>query len=80
MAFRVGAGGTTNDVRVQLFAERIDPGQTTGVKSDIWDVNGFATLDYSIGRATFSRGLRYDYGRVPFRCLLDPTADTTSSY
>jgi len=76
----VGAGGSTNDVRIQLFAERIDPGQTTDVESDIWDLNAYTTADYGVGRVTFSGGLRYDYVRVPFNNLLDPTRDTTSSY
>jgi outer membrane receptor protein involved in Fe transport len=80
LTFRVGAGGSTNDVSIQLFAERIDPGQTTSVESDIWDLNGYTTADYTVGRTTFSGGLRYDYVKVPFRNLLDPTADTTSSY
>ena len=80
LSFRLGAGGSTNDVSIQLFAERIDPGQTTHVESDIWDASGYATADYAIGRTTFSGGLRYDYVRVPFSNLLDPTADTTSSY
>ena len=80
LTFRVGAGGSTNDVSIQLFAERIDPGQTTSVQSDIWDLNGYTTADYAVGRTTFSAGLRYDFVRVPFNNLLDPTADTTSSY
>ncbi|MGH7525256.1 MAG: TonB-dependent receptor [Gemmatimonadales bacterium] len=80
LSFRVGAGGSTNDVGIQLFAERIDPGQTTDVQSDIWDLNAYTTADYSVGRVTLSGGLRYDYVRVPFNNLLDPTRDTTSSY
>ncbi len=80
LSFRVGGGGSTNDVRVQLFAERIDPGQTTDVESDIWDLNAYSTADYAVGRVTLSGGMRYDYVRVPFSNLLDPTRDTTSSY
>ncbi|HEU5042271.1 MAG TPA: TonB-dependent receptor, partial [Gemmatimonadales bacterium] len=80
LALRFGAGGSTNDVGIQLFAERIDPGQTTDVASDIWDVNAYSTGDYTRGRVTLSGGLRYDYVRVPFNNLLDPTRDTTSSY
>ncbi|HEX6104948.1 MAG TPA: TonB-dependent receptor [Gemmatimonadales bacterium] len=80
LSLRLGAGGSTNDVRIQLFAERINPGQTTDVESDIWDVNAYSTADYALGRVTFSGGLRYDYVRVPFNNLLDPTRDTTSSY
>jgi iron complex outermembrane recepter protein len=33
-----------------------------------------------VGRATLSAGARYDYVRIPFRNLLDPTGDTTSSF
>ncbi len=80
LSFRVGGGGSTNDVGVQLFAERIDPGQTTDVESDIWDLDLYGIADYQIGRVTLSAGLRYDYVRVPFRNLLDPADDTTSSY
>jgi outer membrane receptor protein involved in Fe transport len=80
LSFRVGAGGSTNDVAIQLFAERIDPGQTTNVQSDIWDLNGYTTADYTVGRMTLSGGLRYDYVKVPFKNLLNPAADTTSSY
>jgi len=80
LALRLGGGGSTNDVGIQLFAERIDPGQTTDVESDIWDLDAYATGDYQIGRVTLSAGLRYDYARIPFSNLLDPTADTTSSY
>jgi outer membrane receptor protein involved in Fe transport len=80
VTFRVGGGGSTNDVSIKLFAERITAGQTTDVKSDIWDVNAYTTADYTVGRTTFSGGLRFDHVRVPFNNLLDPTADTTSSY
>ena len=80
LSLRFGAGGSTNDVRIRLFAERIDPGQTTDVESDIGDVNAYTTADYTVGRATLSGGVRYDYVRVPFKNLLDPTRDTTSSY
>ena len=80
LSLRFGAGGSANDVGIQLFAERIDPGQTTDVQSDIWDVNAYSTADYTRGRVTLSGGLRYDYVRVPFNNLLDPTRDTTSSY
>ena len=80
LSLRFGAGGSTNDVRIRLFAERIDPGQTTDVESAIWDVNAYSTVDYTRGRVTLSGGLRYDYVRVPFSNLLDPTRDTTSSY
>lgn len=80
LSLRLGGGGSTNDVSIRLFAERIDPGQTTDVESDIWDLNAYSTADYTRGRVTVSGGLRYDYVRVPFSNLLDPTRDTTSSY
>ena len=35
--------------------------------------------DLTTGPATFSAGARYDYVRIPFENLLDPTADTVGS-
>lgn len=80
LGLRAGAGGSVNDVRVTLLAERVEPGLTTDVQSDIADVNAYGTAEYSIGWLTASAALRWDYVRVPFRNLLDPLKDTTSSY
>lgn len=80
LGLRFGGGGALSDVGIQLFAERIDPGQTTDVESDIGRFNLYSLADYRLGRVTFSGGVRFDYIRIPFRNLLDPTRDTTSSY
>lgn len=80
LAFRAGAGGSLNDVRIRLLAERIDPRLTTDVESDISDVHAYATGEYAVGRFAASAALRWDYVRVPFTNRLDPARDTTSSY
>lgn len=80
LGFRVGAGGSLNDVHIRLFAERIDPGLTTDVESDIADANVYGTAHYALGRVTASAALRWDYVRIPFKNLLDASKDTTSSF
>jgi outer membrane cobalamin receptor len=80
LGFRVGGGGSVNDVHIMLLAERIDPGLTTDVKSDIADVHAYGTAEYAVGRLTASAALRWDYVRVPFTNRLDRAKDTTSSY
>ena len=80
LAVRFGGGGSVNDVRIRLLAERIEPGLTTDVESDIADVHAYGTAEYALGRVTASAAMRWDYVRVPFRNLLDPAKDTTSSY
>ena len=80
LGVRVGGGGSLNGVGIRLFAERIDPGQTTDVESPIKKLDAYALSDYRIGRATLSGGLRYDVVRVPFRNRLRPERDTTSSF
>ncbi len=39
----------------------------------------FAAADLTIGKVTLSAGARYDYVRLPFENLLDPTGDTTAT-
>jgi outer membrane receptor protein involved in Fe transport len=80
LGVRLGAGGSLNDVGIRLFAERIDPGQTTDVASPIRKVDAYALSDYRVGRATLSGGVRYDVVRVPFRNRLRPERDTTSTF
>jgi outer membrane receptor protein involved in Fe transport len=77
---RVGASGSANDVRIRIFAERIDPGQTTEVESPIARLGAFTIGDVAYGPVTFSAGARYDVVRVPFRNRLDPARDTTSTF
>ena len=80
LGLRLGGGGSLSSVRIRLFAERIDPGLTTDVKSPLRQADVFALADYFVGRVTFSGGLRYDVVRVPFENQLDPTRDTTSTF
>lgn len=80
LGLRFGGGGSVNDVRIRLLAERIDPGLTTDVESDIADANVYATAQYTVGLSTASAALRWDLVHVPFSNLLDPAKDTTSTY
>ena len=91
LAVRTGVDGAANWVRVRIFAEPQvgvptggagddERGLTTDVKSPSADVAGYALADYRVGRVTLSGGARYDYVRTPFRNLLDPSQDATSTY
>jgi outer membrane receptor protein involved in Fe transport len=83
-SLRLGADGAANRVHIQLFEESpTDPADrtlTTDVESPSYDVAGYALADLRIDKVTFSGGFRYDYIRVPFEDLLDPTADTTNTF
>ncbi|HEY7681507.1 MAG TPA: TonB-dependent receptor [Gemmatimonadales bacterium] len=82
-SLRVGLDGAVNRVHVRLFEEDPvsgDDSLTTDAKSPSGDVAVYTLLDYRTGRVTFSGGARYDYIRIPFRNLLDPTADTVSNF
>jgi outer membrane receptor protein involved in Fe transport len=80
LAIRVGAGGQASRTAIRLYAERVDPGLTTDVESPIRKLDVFALADYQVGRVTLSGGARYDAVRVPFRNLLRPDRDTTSTF
>jgi outer membrane receptor protein involved in Fe transport len=84
LGFRVGADGSASHTDVQLFADSSKFGgptdRTTFVKSPTWDVGAFGIADYTAGKVTLSAGVRYDYVRIPFHNLLDPSRDTSSSY
>jgi iron complex outermembrane recepter protein len=84
VAVRTGVDGAAHNVRGRIFLE---PGAgggadslTTDIRSPGWDVAGFVIGDYRSGRVTLSGGARYDYVRVPYRNLLDPSDDTTSTF
>jgi iron complex outermembrane recepter protein len=83
LSLRAGIDATVNRVHVRLLEQdpltRVDS-LTTDVKSPSGDVAGYGIADYRLGRVTFSGGARYDYIRIPFRDLLDPAADTTSTF
>jgi len=81
LALRAGVDGVANRVTVGIFTEAPgDTTQTTSVKSPSWDLSQFAIADLTISRVTLSAGARYDYIKVPFQDLLDPAADTTSTF
>ncbi len=81
LAVRTGVDGVANRVSVGIFTEAPgDTNQTTSVKSPSWDLSEFAIADLTVSRVTLSAGARYDYIRLPFQDLLDPTADTTSTF
>ncbi|HEX5386522.1 MAG TPA: TonB-dependent receptor [Gemmatimonadales bacterium] len=84
LGVRVGTDGSVNSSRIALFADSSKfggvRGQTTLVDSPLSDGALFVTSDLTLGRLTFSAGARADYVHIPFHNLLDPGADTTSSY
>jgi outer membrane receptor protein involved in Fe transport len=83
-AVRLGADAGLRRTRVRLFEEEFDePDQrtlTTEVESPGWDLAGYVLGDLGLGRLTLAGGLRWDRVVVPFRDILDPGADTTSSF
>ncbi len=84
LGLRVGADGTVNRTRVELFSDSAKFGGTrsrsTFVESPLWDAAGFAIADLTFGRLVISAGGRFDYLRVPFHNRLDPAGDTTSTF
>ena len=81
---RGGVDGSISRVNIDIFADSIkfggDRSLTTQVRSPLWDLAPFVMADLTIGPATLSAGARYDYVRIPFENLLDPTADTVGVY
>jgi outer membrane receptor protein involved in Fe transport len=84
LSLRGGVDGSINRVRIDIFADSVklggDRSLTTQVRSPIWDVAPFLLADLTTGPVTLSAGARYDYVRIPFENLLDPTADTVGRY
>ena len=83
-SLRLGADGAINRVHIQLIEESpTDPADrtlNTDVRSPSYDVAGYALADLQIDKVTFSGGFRYDEIHIPFEDVLDPTADTTSTF
>jgi iron complex outermembrane receptor protein len=81
---RGGVDGSISRVRIDIFADSIKFGGarelTTRVRSPLWDLAPFLMADVTTGPVTLSAGARYDYVRIPFENLLDPTADTVGTY
>jgi iron complex outermembrane receptor protein len=86
LAFKLrgGVDGSVSRVRIDIFADSIkfggDRELTTQVRSPLWDLAPFLMADVTTGSVTLSAGARYDYVRIPFENLLDPTADTVGTY
>ena len=69
--------------RIQIFEEdRYTIGRelTTDVESPSLDLAAYAMADLEVDRAVLSAGARFDFIRIPFQDLLDPAADTVSSF
>lgn len=83
-SLRLGADGAINRVHIQLIEESpTDPADrtlNTDVRSPSYDIAGYALADLRIDKVTFSGGFRYDEIHIPFEDVLDPTADTTSTF
>ncbi|MBA3317695.1 MAG: TonB-dependent receptor, partial [Gemmatimonadales bacterium] len=81
---RGGVDGSISRVRIDIFADSIKLGGarvlTTQARSPLWDLAPFLMADLTTGPVTLSAGARYDYVRIPFENLLDPTADTVGTY
>jgi iron complex outermembrane recepter protein len=81
---RGGVDGSINQVDIDIFSDSVKFGGerslTTQVRSPIWDIAPFLLADLTTGSFTFSAGARYDYVRIPFENLLDPSADTVGTY
>ena len=81
---RGGVDGSISRVKIDIFADSIKFGGsrtlTTQARSPLWDVAPFVMADLTTGPLTLSAGARYDYVRLPFENLLDPTADTVGIY
>jgi len=83
-SLRLGADGAVNRVHIQLIEESpTDPADrtlNTDVRSPSYDIAGYALADLQIDKVSFSGGFRYDEIHIPFEDILDPTADTTSTF
>ncbi len=81
---RGGVDGSVSRVHIDIFADSIKFGGertlTTQARSPLWDLAPFVMADLTTGPATLSAGARYDYIRLPYENLLDPSADTVGIY
>jgi outer membrane receptor protein involved in Fe transport len=84
LSLRGGLDGELTRVKIDIFVDSADFGTgrllTTQVRSPQWNLAPFVAADLTIGKVTLSAGARYDFVRIPFENLLDPTGDTTASY
>jgi iron complex outermembrane receptor protein len=84
LSLRGGVDGEVTRVKIDIFADSTKFGAvrslTTQARSPLWDVAPFGAADLIIGKATFSAGARFDYVRIPFENLVDPSLDTVGVY
>lgn len=84
LSLRGGLDGEVTRVKIDIFTDSTKFGGsrdlTTQARSPLWDLAPFAAADLTIGKVTLSAGARYDYVRIPFENVLNPTGDTTASY
>jgi iron complex outermembrane recepter protein len=84
LSLRGGVDGSVNQVKIDIFSDSVkfggDRSLTTQARSPIWDIAPFLMADLTRGAVTLSAGARYDYVRIPFENLLDPSADTVGRY
>ena len=74
---RGGVDGSVSRVSIDIFADSIKFGGTrtitTQARSPLWDIAPFVMADLTTGPVTLSAGARFDYFRLPFENLLDPS-------
>ena len=84
LSLRGGVDGEVTRVNIDIFADSTKFGAarelTTQARSPLWDIAPFAAADLTVGKVTLSAGARYDYVRIPFNNLLDPSLDTVGTY
>jgi outer membrane receptor protein involved in Fe transport len=84
LSLRGGVDGEVTRVKIDIFADSTKFGVarnlTTRTRSPLWDIAPFVAADLTLGKANLSAGARFDYVRIPFENLLDPSGDTTASY
>jgi iron complex outermembrane recepter protein len=84
LSLRGGVDGEVTRVRIDIFADSTKFGAArslaTQARSPLWDVAPFGAADLTIGKVTLSAGARYDYVRIPFENLVDPSRDTVGVY
>lgn len=84
LSVRGGVDGSVSRVKIDIYDDSVKFGSDrsirTQARSPVWDVAPFVTADLSRGPVTLSAGARYDYVRLPYSNLLDPTQDTVGIY
>jgi iron complex outermembrane receptor protein len=84
LSLRGGVDGEVTRVRIDIFQDSTKFGfgrsLRTQARSPLWDIAPFGAADLTIGKVTLSAGARYDYVRIPFENVIDPSGDTVGTY